>query len=130
MSTERINELLHLFNQVAPIARTFGMALSYTDEGHAVVDLPYNPGLDHPLGGKRSSRTLDADSSVSRRCDIPASSENGCLEKSSTLMHRCRAAMPLPPKNCAIDPPPAPLPSRRYPTKGPPTEDCACNAQP
>ena len=51
MSAERINELLHMFNEIAPIARTFGMALSYTDEGHAVIDLPYNPGLDHPLGG-------------------------------------------------------------------------------
>jgi uncharacterized protein (TIGR00369 family) len=51
VSAERINELLYLFNQVAPIARTFGMALSYTDEMHAVVDLPYNPNLDHPLGG-------------------------------------------------------------------------------
>ena len=51
MSTERIRELLHMFNQVAPIARTFGMVLSYTAEGHAVVDLPYNPGLDHALDG-------------------------------------------------------------------------------
>lgn len=51
MSAERINELLHMFNEMAPIARTFGMALSYTDEGYAVIDLPYNPGLDHPLGG-------------------------------------------------------------------------------
>lgn len=51
MSAERINELLHMFNEMAPIARTFGMALSYTDEGHAIIDLPYNPGLDHPLGG-------------------------------------------------------------------------------
>ena len=36
MSAERISELLHMFNEMAPIARTFGMALSYTDEGHAV----------------------------------------------------------------------------------------------
>lgn len=51
MNTERRNELLHMFNQVAPIARTFGMRLSFTDEGNAVVDLPYNPGLDHALDG-------------------------------------------------------------------------------
>ena len=40
-----------MFNQVAPIARTFGMHLSYTKDGQAVVDLPYNPRLDHGLGG-------------------------------------------------------------------------------
>ena len=27
------------------------MRLSYTSEGNAVVDLPYNPNLDHGLGG-------------------------------------------------------------------------------
>lgn len=51
MKTERIKELLRLFNEQAPIARTFGMTLSFTDEGHAVFDLPYNPDLDHALGG-------------------------------------------------------------------------------
>lgn len=51
MYSERMAELLHLFNEVAPIARTFGMALSYDDEGRAIVDLPYNPNLDHALGG-------------------------------------------------------------------------------
>jgi len=51
MSQEHISELLHLFNQSAPIARTFGMKLSYTPEGNAVIDLPYNPGLDHALDG-------------------------------------------------------------------------------
>ncbi|RLC75238.1 MAG: thioesterase [Chloroflexi bacterium] len=51
MNSERIEELLRLFNEMAPIARTFGMRLSYTDEGNAVVDLPYNPDLDHALGG-------------------------------------------------------------------------------
>jgi uncharacterized protein (TIGR00369 family) len=51
MSKEHIAELLHLFNQRAPIARTFGMKLSFTSEDHAVIDLPYNPGLDHALGG-------------------------------------------------------------------------------
>jgi uncharacterized protein (TIGR00369 family) len=51
VKTKRIVELLHLFNEQAPIARTFGMTLSFTDEGHAVFDLPYNPDLDHALGG-------------------------------------------------------------------------------
>jgi uncharacterized protein (TIGR00369 family) len=51
MSTQRIAELLHTFNEVAPIARTLGMRLSYNEEGQAIVDLPYNPGLDHALGG-------------------------------------------------------------------------------
>jgi uncharacterized protein (TIGR00369 family) len=51
MNPERMAELLHLFNEVAPIARTFGMVLSYDDEGRATVDLPYNPDLDHALGG-------------------------------------------------------------------------------
>ena len=51
MNSERIAELLDLFNERAPIARTFGMRLSYTDEGNAVIDLPYNPDLDHAQGG-------------------------------------------------------------------------------
>ena len=51
MNQERIEELLHLFNQVAPIARHLGMTLSYNDAGQAIVDLPYNASLDHALGG-------------------------------------------------------------------------------
>jgi uncharacterized protein (TIGR00369 family) len=51
MNTERVHQLLYMFNQVVPIAQTFGMTLSYTEEGNAVVDLPYNPALDHGLGG-------------------------------------------------------------------------------
>lgn len=51
MTSERISELLHMFNRVAPIARTLGMVLSFDDEGRAIVDLAYNPGLDHALGG-------------------------------------------------------------------------------
>ena len=42
---------MNLFNKKAPIAKTFGMRLSYDDDGCAVIDLPYNPGLDHALGG-------------------------------------------------------------------------------
>jgi uncharacterized protein (TIGR00369 family) len=51
MNAERIAELLHLFNEMAPIARTFGMRLTYSDDGQAIVELPYNPALDHPMGG-------------------------------------------------------------------------------
>ena len=51
MNTERIKELLRLFNEVAPIARYFGMKLSFTDEGNAIITLPYNPSLDHAFGG-------------------------------------------------------------------------------
>jgi uncharacterized protein (TIGR00369 family) len=40
-----------MFNEVAPIARTLGMTLSFDDRARAIVDLPYNPGLDHALGG-------------------------------------------------------------------------------
>jgi uncharacterized protein (TIGR00369 family) len=51
IKADRIAELLHMFNRVAPIARTLGMRLSYNQEGQAVVDLAYNSGLDHALGG-------------------------------------------------------------------------------
>lgn len=51
MTTERIDELLRSFNEMAPIARTFGMTLSYDDEAQAIIDMPYNPGLDHALQG-------------------------------------------------------------------------------
>lgn len=44
-------ELLHLFNEVAPIAKTFGMRLAFDGEDRAVVSLPFHPGLDHALGG-------------------------------------------------------------------------------
>jgi len=51
MNAELIPVLLDYFNHRAPIARTFGMSLSYTDDGRAIIDLPHNPNLDHPLGG-------------------------------------------------------------------------------
>jgi uncharacterized protein (TIGR00369 family) len=51
MPTERIKELLRMFNENAPIARYYGMKLSFTDEANATIDLPYNPNLDHALGG-------------------------------------------------------------------------------
>ncbi len=50
-STKRNAELVRLFSERAPIAKFFGMQLSYNGEGGAVVDLPYNPNLDHALGG-------------------------------------------------------------------------------
>jgi len=50
VKNEREQELLTLFNGRAPIARLFGMRLSYTEHGEAVIDLPYNPDLDHALG--------------------------------------------------------------------------------
>jgi acyl-coenzyme A thioesterase PaaI-like protein len=51
MTAERIEELLHMFNEAAPIARLFGMRLSFTKEANAVIDLPYNPLPDHSSGG-------------------------------------------------------------------------------
>ncbi len=51
MSKKRLEELLELFNEKAPIARHLGMRLSYTDDNNGVIDLPYNPNLDHALGG-------------------------------------------------------------------------------
>jgi uncharacterized protein (TIGR00369 family) len=51
VSLERMQELERAFNEVTPIARYFGMTLAYTKEHNAVVTLPYNPNLDHPMGG-------------------------------------------------------------------------------
>jgi uncharacterized protein (TIGR00369 family) len=50
MNLERIEELLALCDQ-APIAHYLGMKLFFDDQGNATVDLPYNPKLDHFLGG-------------------------------------------------------------------------------
>ena len=47
---QRRDGLMRLFNDVAPIAKLFGMTLSY-DGDAAVFDMPYNPALDHALGG-------------------------------------------------------------------------------
>ena len=51
MSIERVQELERGFNEIAPIVRYFGMKLSFTEELSAVINLPYNPNLDHFLGG-------------------------------------------------------------------------------
>lgn len=49
--TRRRAELLHAFNEIAPIAQTFGMTLGFTGDDRAVCALPYNPSLDHAQGG-------------------------------------------------------------------------------
>ena len=48
--SEREQVLVREFNG-APIARFFGMTLSYPEPGVARVDLPYNPNLDHAMHG-------------------------------------------------------------------------------
>jgi uncharacterized protein (TIGR00369 family) len=47
---KRQEKLIGVFDK-APIKHTFGMELRYDDEGSAIFDMPYNPGLDHYLGG-------------------------------------------------------------------------------
>lgn len=47
--TRRQNELMALF-PTAPIARTYGMTLTYPERGRARFDLPFNPAFDHGLG--------------------------------------------------------------------------------
>lgn len=51
MRKERIDEYIKTFREKSPITSFFGMELSFTDGGSAVVDLPYNPNLDHGFGG-------------------------------------------------------------------------------
>ncbi len=51
INPERVKELLKMFNDSVSIARYFGMHLSFTDTGGAVIDLPYNPNLNHGRGG-------------------------------------------------------------------------------
>ena len=49
MTTRRIDELLHLFNEKAPISRTFGMTLSFDDEARAIVaeEIETVPSVEH-----------------------------------------------------------------------------------
>jgi len=49
MSTKRQQELLELFN-TGRIPKFFGFTLSFDEQGHAHVDLSYNPNLDQPCG--------------------------------------------------------------------------------
>ena len=45
MTTDRKEKLLELFNQRAPIAKTFGMKLSFDIDDRANISLPYNGGI-------------------------------------------------------------------------------------
>jgi uncharacterized protein (TIGR00369 family) len=49
MSTTRQRELLELYGS-GRIGKFFGTTLSFDEQGHAHVDLPYNPSLDQPCG--------------------------------------------------------------------------------
>ena len=51
MCDERVVELLHLFANLAHIARCLGMVLSCAEEGQAVTYLSCDPSLDHAMGG-------------------------------------------------------------------------------
>ncbi len=51
INPERAQELLAVFNGTVPIARSFGMKLSFSEAGNAVIDMPYNPNLTHARGG-------------------------------------------------------------------------------
>ncbi len=47
----RMDEYMRNFHEITPIARLFGMKLSFNHDYSAVVELPYNRDLDHSLGG-------------------------------------------------------------------------------
>ena len=49
MSRTRQQELLEIFS-LGRIGKYFGTTLSFDANGHAHVDLPYNPNLDQPCG--------------------------------------------------------------------------------
>ena len=51
MRKERMDEYIKTFREKSPITSFFGMELSFADDGSAVVELPYNPNLDHGFGG-------------------------------------------------------------------------------
>jgi len=48
---DRQAQLQEAFHARATIAKTFGMTLSFQADGSAVIDLPYNPSLNHARGG-------------------------------------------------------------------------------
>ena len=50
-SDERLAELLRIFNERAPLARTFGLRLHFDAQHRPVVELPYNPALNHSMNG-------------------------------------------------------------------------------
>ena len=45
----RAEKFIEVFNK-APIAKSFGMTLTYDDAGRAVLHQPYNPDFNHGLG--------------------------------------------------------------------------------
>ncbi|MEW5920003.1 MAG: PaaI family thioesterase [Bacillota bacterium] len=51
LNRKRMDEYILNFAEKSPIARLFGMKLSFDQAGNAIVDLPYNPDLDHSQGG-------------------------------------------------------------------------------
>ena len=51
MNETRLEQYKKIFHNKVPIARYFGMKLSFKEDGSAVIELPYNPNLDHGLGG-------------------------------------------------------------------------------
>ena len=50
-SPEHRAQLIETFHTRATIVKYFGMTLSFREDGRAVIDLPYNPNLNHALGG-------------------------------------------------------------------------------
>ena len=50
-SPERLAQLLDGFNNRATIVKSFGLSLSFLEDRSAVIDMPYNPGLNHVRGG-------------------------------------------------------------------------------
>jgi len=44
------SKLMKMFHKYPPIVKTFGMKLSFDDDNHAIIALPYNPNLDHGEG--------------------------------------------------------------------------------
>jgi uncharacterized protein (TIGR00369 family) len=46
----RCEELVSFFNR-APLQKTFGMIISFKENGDAIFDMPYNPSFDHTMGG-------------------------------------------------------------------------------
>jgi uncharacterized protein (TIGR00369 family) len=49
MDAARQKELLEIFSH-SRVQKLFGTTLSFDEDGHAHVDLPYNPNLDQPFG--------------------------------------------------------------------------------
>jgi acyl-CoA thioesterase len=47
---DHFNELLTKFNKENPIALYLGMKLSFTKTGNAIIEMPFNPNLNHSYG--------------------------------------------------------------------------------